>query len=446
MFRLCSPQGIGALVKLASRETQLILLACGGMTDKEIAKALSISIGTVITLWSTIRGKLGISSRAAAVAGIAWAVAKLEARNVPELDEVDDLADNGELRPAILILGKQHVVLMCNALAGNMFETVPGMTFDKSPRLARTLTSHRVAETGAQSDFPWNRLGEPKSKVEDILQIAYPGGSTQQVLVKCTFADDPVFGRVAVLRVFPSNDYSNSDRQTSENFPEGKESGRSNAALKSEPPTPRPTEPELAETPVALGAVEDVETFAAMVVHDLEGPVRAIFRNSLALSETIRDKEILAEIRSDAERLTVLLEGLSRYALVDASMRKLAPVALQDFIVSIVDKAGGVEVDVDNLTFEADVDALDACVRGLLENALKSTSESKSPKIRITGRSVGGRCQIAVRDNGMGFDIGDRGADIGLTLVAIAAARLGGVVVPQSSAGKGATFTLDFPL
>ena len=51
-----------------SRETELLTLAAQGLTDKEIAKTLGISIDTVDTYWRRIRNRYSVSSRTEAVA------------------------------------------------------------------------------------------------------------------------------------------------------------------------------------------------------------------------------------------------------------------------------------------------------------------------------------------------------------------------------------------
>jgi|GEM_PF-6075788 len=450
------------------------------MTDKEIAKALSISIGTVITLWSTIRGKLGISSRAAAVAGIAWAVAKLESRNVPEVDEPAYLFDNQAVEPAILILGKQQVVLMCNAVAAIMFDVVPGMTLDKSPKLARALTDNTDPDSEGAIGFPWSRAGAQSLPIEEVIQIASAGGSTQQVVVSCTFADDHVFGRVAILRVHPTNNYAVTDRRTNEGPFQGKDSSRWGAAVPIEKsPVERAPEPEtkptnppmLRESPFILGRVEDVPQFAAMISHDLEGPLRAISCISQMLAAdhayalTNEGKRFLDQIQARAIHLVKLLDGIAEYAQIDDVTRWTAPVDLasfaRDLAREVEEKTGiKVQVDVDSFTCETDPEALGVCVRMLLENAAKSASATGEPLVGIRIRKTEDRCQIAVWDNGENFDTSvvdvfeaiDRrvprsmpAPGVGITLLSLAAARLGGFIAPESLPGQRATFTLDIP-
>lgn len=54
---------IEASFRLSRRERQVILLAARGLADKEIARELGLSIGTVGTLWSRIRSKIGHYNR-----------------------------------------------------------------------------------------------------------------------------------------------------------------------------------------------------------------------------------------------------------------------------------------------------------------------------------------------------------------------------------------------
>jgi PAS domain S-box-containing protein len=53
---------------LSDREREIVLLAAEGLADKEIAKRLGITAGTVRTYWERLRPKLGASNRAQAAA------------------------------------------------------------------------------------------------------------------------------------------------------------------------------------------------------------------------------------------------------------------------------------------------------------------------------------------------------------------------------------------
>lgn len=53
---------------LSERERQIVRLGAGGMTDKEIADRLAVSITTVRTYWVRLRKKLNATNRAQAIA------------------------------------------------------------------------------------------------------------------------------------------------------------------------------------------------------------------------------------------------------------------------------------------------------------------------------------------------------------------------------------------
>lgn len=60
MTVLCEP--------LSDRERQIVKLGARGLTDKEIAERLAVSITTVRTYWVRLRRKLNASNRAQAIA------------------------------------------------------------------------------------------------------------------------------------------------------------------------------------------------------------------------------------------------------------------------------------------------------------------------------------------------------------------------------------------
>jgi PAS domain S-box-containing protein len=53
---------------LSTREREIVLLAAGGLTDKEIAKDLGLTLASVRTYWERLRNKLGASNKSHAVA------------------------------------------------------------------------------------------------------------------------------------------------------------------------------------------------------------------------------------------------------------------------------------------------------------------------------------------------------------------------------------------
>ncbi len=119
-------------------------------------------------------------------------------------------------------------------------------------------------------------------------------------------------------------------------------------------------------------------------------------------------------------------------------------------------------VVVEPMTVRVDASGLALALRNLVENALKYTRDTKSPRIAVVCRRKDGGVLLAVTDNGIGFDMqyhdhifklfqrlhrDDQypGTGIGLALVRKAIERLGGRVWAQSKPGEGATFTIELP-
>jgi PAS domain S-box-containing protein len=67
---------------LSPRESEILLLAADGNTDKQICQRLSISQSTISTYWTRLRDKLGASSRPEA---IAKALARAYSQSIEEL-------------------------------------------------------------------------------------------------------------------------------------------------------------------------------------------------------------------------------------------------------------------------------------------------------------------------------------------------------------------------
>jgi signal transduction histidine kinase len=125
----------------------------------------------------------------------------------------------------------------------------------------------------------------------------------------------------------------------------------------------------------------------------------------------------------------------------------------------------GVEVVVDLLT-----PSLRTWERGLLQiltnlidNALKYSRASAPPRLYITSRSFAESYQIAVSDNGIGFDMKyhDRifglfnrlvrqeefeGTGAGLAIVKKLVEKLGGRIRAEAKPGVGAQFFVDLPI
>ena len=110
-----------------------------------------------------------------------------------------------------------------------------------------------------------------------------------------------------------------------------------------------------------------------------------------------------------------------------------------------------------------DAEGLAQAMRNLLDNALKFTRETPEAQIQIGGRRSSNSTVLWVRDNGVGFEMkySERifeifqrlytsdaypGTGIGLAIVRKVMQRMNGKAWAESELGKGATFSLEFPI
>ena len=109
-----------------------------------------------------------------------------------------------------------------------------------------------------------------------------------------------------------------------------------------------------------------------------------------------------------------------------------------------------------------DAQGLAIALRNLVDNAIKFSRDRQPPRIEIAAARAGNSVRLAVRDNGLGFDMKfhDRifaifqrlhraedypGTGVGLAIVRKAMERMGGRVWAESAPGQGATFTIELP-
>ena len=222
---------------------------------------------------------------------------------------------------------------------------------------------------------------------------------------------------------------------------------------------------------------KELETFTYSVSHDLKAPLRGIDGYSrLLLSDhasSLDDegRQFLGHIRGATQHMGVLIDDLLAYSRLERREIKLAPLPLAAVVEQVLascrqDLAARdtvVEVRIDAaLRATGDVQGLTMALRNLVDNAIKFTRDSRPARIDIGAESTDGRVRIAVRDNGMGFDMKfhDRifaifqrlnraeeypGTGVGLAIVRKAMERMGGRVWAQSAPGQGATFHLELP-
>jgi light-regulated signal transduction histidine kinase (bacteriophytochrome) len=220
----------------------------------------------------------------------------------------------------------------------------------------------------------------------------------------------------------------------------------------------------------------ELEQFASVAAHDLQEPMRKIHMYCERLAR--RQEAVPDEMRADvtrmeaaAGRMQTLISDLLDLARVNSRGRELVAIDLDVVAREVVSDLephiadAGASIEIESLPVVlGDAVQLRQVLQNLLSNALKFYREDVALVVRMrTESSEGGRCVIAVEDNGIGFDnkYAERifgtfqrlhgrekyeGTGIGLSIARKIAWRHDGEITASSLEGEGATFRLTLPL
>lgn len=226
----------------------------------------------------------------------------------------------------------------------------------------------------------------------------------------------------------------------------------------------------IARTRDLLTANAELESFAAMVSHDLRGPLRTVNGFSHSLQEDYRDRLdsdgqfYLDRIIAATNRMSGIIDGMLRLSRVTRSelnrtrvdLSQLARLAAQ----SVTERYPGREVTLhiaEGLTADADPLLVRTLLENLLDNAWKYTARTAAPVVEVSGAPGKGARVFCVRDNGAGFDMQDAGKlfkpfqrlhdpgefagyGVGLAIVHRVVARHDGRAWGEGAVGQGAAF------
>jgi signal transduction histidine kinase len=221
---------------------------------------------------------------------------------------------------------------------------------------------------------------------------------------------------------------------------------------------------------------KELEAFTYLVSHDLKAPLRAIdgYSRLLWVDHAERlDEEgrlFLDNVRKGVEQMSQLIEDLLDYSRMERRGLRDQPIDLGELTARLLKEreadlqASGAQVhtEVTGLVARADPEGLALVLRNLLDNALKFHRPGEPPVVVIQGRESPERIELAVSDQGIGFDMQfhDRifeifqrlqsareypGTGIGLASARKAMTRMGGQIHAESVPGAGATFYLELP-
>jgi signal transduction histidine kinase len=224
-------------------------------------------------------------------------------------------------------------------------------------------------------------------------------------------------------------------------------------------------------------AMDAQSRFASDASHELRTPLAAIqTENEVALRNPnltlTRSKQILASNLEEVTRLQALSDGLLQLARQDSHEIILEPVILSEVVAEAIagcqksarQKTITIVSKVSNLTLSATQHGLTQVISILLDNAIKYSPAKTT--VTLTSGKRGKEGFLTVADEGPGISskdvprIFDRfyradisrtsqavsGHGLGLALAHKIATQSGGSIDVKSKPGKGAKFTVRYPL
>jgi PAS domain S-box-containing protein len=231
-----------------------------------------------------------------------------------------------------------------------------------------------------------------------------------------------------------------------------------------------------AQTEQLRQANAELEAFSYSVSHDLRAPLRAVDGFASVLASEHADaldeagRRYLAKVRSGAQQMGQLIDGLLAFSRLQRQALTRQPVRLEALVADVweelaVERGGRrIELRVADLPpADGDPRLLRHVLANLLGNAVKYTRDRDDARVEVTYRVESeGQVVYVVRDNGAGFDMryADKlfkvfqrlhraedyeGTGIGLALTARIVHRHGGQIWADATPGEGAAFQFTIP-
>jgi PAS domain S-box-containing protein len=222
-------------------------------------------------------------------------------------------------------------------------------------------------------------------------------------------------------------------------------------------------------------ANKELQAFAYSVSHDLRAPLRAIDGFSKFVLEdhstklNSEGKRLVSLIRINTQKMDKLITDILALSRVTRSEHKKSKVDMTKMAMSMFNEVASPEIKsrlnliIDTLpVIFADPTYIKQVWINLISNAIKFSSLSKHPEIRIGGYIEKETHVYYVKDNGVGFnpeyghklfgvfqrlhkDDEFEGTGVGLAIVQRIVHRHGGKVWAEGKEGKGATFYFSLP-
>jgi len=220
--------------------------------------------------------------------------------------------------------------------------------------------------------------------------------------------------------------------------------------------------------------IQELQTFAYTISHDLRGPLVTIesfaraLRADLEERKTERVEEDIGSIETGISRMQRLLKGILEYARVgrvvepteNVPFKEIIEESLQQLAGQISSSKASISVAETFPTVYADRMRMGQVLNNLIQNSTEYRDKSRPLSIEIGHRSSAGEVVFFVRDNGIGikpykldkvfelFYRGEKeskGTGAGLAIVKRIVEAHGGRIWIESEAGKGTTIYFTLP-
>ena len=218
---------------------------------------------------------------------------------------------------------------------------------------------------------------------------------------------------------------------------------------------------------------QSLENFAYVASHDLSSPLLNMRSFSELLIQELgpnlegRREHYVKYLLQSMDRMQSRIEGLLSISRVRSAALHQQRISLDRLLDDVCDDlatqldAAQAEIERQALpTAYCDPGLMGQVLQNLIENSLRYRGE-QPPVIRITGGQDDTTVWLTVADNGRGFEAkhaqrifrlferlerGTEGSGLGLAVSRLVLERHGGSITADAEPGRGATFTLRWPL
>ncbi len=215
---------------------------------------------------------------------------------------------------------------------------------------------------------------------------------------------------------------------------------------------------------------EELNEYAHVVSHDLKSPLRSV--NALIQWIKTDDKNVFdpsmdqyfGMIDKSVKKMENLISDILRYSKSEVDYSEETLVNVGDLISEVqehIDVPANISIVIESQmpTVQVQKGKLEQVIQNLMTNAIKFTPQADG-LITWKYKSVDGKHQFAIRDNGIGIEekyfdkifkvfqslkASEHSTGIGLSIVKKVLISMGGEIWLQSTLGKGTTFYFTLP-